>query len=227
MNQNKLSIKSFKILLVEDEEKIKKHLAKSLRYLVDEVVEASNGQEALEKLETFSPDIIISDIEMPIMNGIDFIKEVRRTDKEVLIVVLTAYDTPEYLRKLIEMHLEHYVLKPVNFEKLISILHSCEEQLSNSKVIVKELPEGYIYDESQKKLFFKEETIHLTKKEIAFVELLIKNKTRVVSYEELQEYVWDEAVMTDNAVKSLVKNLRRKLPINLFENLSGIGYKLV
>ncbi len=227
MNNVTVQIKSFKILLVEDEEKIRKHLAKSLLYFVDEVVECSDGKDALSKLENFTPDIIITDIEMPVMNGIDFIKNVRIDNKNVLIVVLTAFDTPEYLRKLIDMHLEHYVIKPVDFEKLISILHNCEKQLSMTKTVVKELPGGFIYDENQKKVFLNDEPIHLTKKEILFIELLIKNNSRVVRYEEFENYVWEDSVMTDNALKSLVRNLRKKLSINLVENLSGIGYKLV
>lgn len=69
--------------------------------------------------------------------------------------------------------------------------------------------------------------IKLTKKEILFLELLFRNSFRIVSYDELENYVWKDSVMTESSVRSLVKNLRRKLPIELIENLSGIGYKLV
>lgn len=227
MNQNKPEIKSFKILLVEDEEKVRVHLAKSLRYLVGEVQEASDGQEALDKLETFTPDIIITDIEMPNKDGIELIKSIRTNDSNILIVVLTAYDTPEYLKKLIDLHLEHYEVKPIDFDKLINILDKCQAKMSEQKtVVVCELPLGYKYDDSKKVIYFNDEEIHLTKKEIKFLDLLIKNKSRVVTYDEFQQYVWEDAVMTDNAIKSLVKNLRHKLPVDLFENLSGIGYKL-
>lgn len=227
MNQNKPEIKSFKILLVEDEEKVRVHLAKSLRYLVGEVQEASDGQEALDKLETFTPDIIITDIEMPNIDGIELIKSIRTNDSNILIVVLTAYDTPEYLKKLIDLHLEHYEVKPIDFDKLINILDKCQAKMSEQKaVVVCELPLGYKYDDSKKVIYFNDEEIHLTKKEIKFLDLLIKNKSRVVTYDEFQQYVWEDAVMTDNAIKSLVKNLRNKLPVDLFENLSGIGYKL-
>ena len=73
--------------------------------------------------------------------------------------------------------------------------------------------------------FFEEEQIHLNKKEIVFFELLLHNKHRVVTYEELQEYVWQDNVMTDSALRSLVRNLRKKLPRDFIINLSGVGYR--
>ncbi len=60
-----------------------------------------------------------------------------------------------------------------------------------------------------------------------FIELLISNQNRVVTYEELQEYVWGDDVMTDSALRSLVRNLRKKLPTDVIFNLSGVGYRLV
>jgi DNA-binding response OmpR family regulator len=228
MNYDKSEIKSFKILLVEDEEKVRIHLGKSLRYLVSEVQESADGYEALERLKIFTPDIIITDIEMPNMDGIELIKNIRKNDSNTLIVVLTAYDTPEYLKKLIDLHLEHYEVKPIDFNKLINILDKCLNKITERQnIVVLKLPLGYKYDDSTKVIYFNDDKIHLTKKEIKFLDLLIKNQFRIVTYEEFQQYVWEDSIMTDNAIKSLVKNLRNKLPINLFENLSGIGYKLV
>jgi DNA-binding response OmpR family regulator len=86
---------------------------------------------------------------------------------------------------------------------------------------------GYCYDEDKKLLSYKQQEIKLTKKEIVFLELLFKNLNRIVTYEEIEEYVWEDSIMTENSIRSLVKNLRKKLPVNLIENLSGMGYKLV
>ena len=225
MAKNKL--KDFKILFVEDEKKIREHLTNTLKYLVEEVREASSGIEGLHILDEFCPDIIITDLEMPEMNGIEFIKEIRKTDRNVCIIVLTAYTDNEYLLELIDMHIEHYIVKPMNFEKLLDVLQKCEQSIIEQKNIQHLLPLDYSYDENKKILTYKNELIKLTKKEILFLELLFKNSFRIVSYDEIENYVWGESAMTDNSVRSLIKNLRRKLPINLIENLSGIGYKLV
>jgi two-component system response regulator VanR len=224
MAKNKL--KDFKVLFVEDEHTIRQHIVNSLGYLVEEVKEASNGVEALEVLKTFSPDIIISDLEMPQMNGVEFIKNVRKNDKDVCIIVLTAHTNSEYLLELIDMHIEHFIVKPMNFEKLLDVLQKCEKTIIEQKSVKHALPMNYAYDDDQKILTYKNEIIKLTKKEILFLELLFKNSFRIVSYDEIEQIVWEESVMTESSIRSLVKNLRKKLPENLIENLSGIGYKL-
>ncbi|NLC28660.1 MAG: response regulator, partial [Campylobacteraceae bacterium] len=151
MSQNPL--KHLKILFVEDEDKIREHIATSLRYIVHEVKEASNGKEALKILETFSPDLIITDLEMPVMNGVNFIKTVRESGSNVCIVVLTAHTSSEYLLPLIDAHIEQYIVKPINFDKMISTLERCNTKLTHLKEQLG-LPKGYVYDWNQKILMY-------------------------------------------------------------------------
>jgi len=220
-------LKKLKILFVEDEEIIRKKTVSSLTYIVEEVKEASNGIEALYQLGTFTPDLIITDLEMPDMNGIEFIREIRKKDKDICIIVLTAHTNEKYLIELIDMHIEKYIIKPINLEKLISALEHCQSIITKSKSFTKQLSNGYKYDWNQKILLHNETLISLTKKEILFLELLFKNINTITSYEELQNIVWQDNVMTDNALRSLVRNLRKKLPKDFIVNLSGIGYKVV
>lgn len=217
---------NLKVLLVEDEEKVREYIAKSLRYIVSEVQEASNGKEALKILDTFSPDIIITDLEMPVMNAVEFIKTLRKRDKNVCIAVLTAHSTNEYLINLVDMHIEQFIIKPINFDKMLVVLEKCQ------KVIINKVEQNlysfldYTYDFNQKILKYKDTIITLTKKEILFLELLFVHSNRIIIYEELQESIWSNTIMTDNAIRSLVRNLRSKLPEDFIVNLSGIGYKL-
>ncbi len=220
-------LKQIKVLFVEDEELIRKKTVSSLEYIVAEVEEAANGVEALEKLKSFTPDLIITDLEMPGMDGIEFIKELRQKNNDICIIVITAHTSEKYLLELIDMHIEKYIIKPINLEKLINALEDCQKLFSDSKFYLKELPYGYKYDWNQKILLHNEELISLTKKEILFVELLFKNRNNIVYYKQLQDEVWQNSVMTDNALRSLVKNLRKKLPKDFISNLSGVGYKFV
>lgn len=222
-------LNQLKVLFVEDEEIIREHTATSLSYLVEELQIASNGKEALDILETFSPNIIITDLKMPVMDGIELLKAIRLINKNIIIIVLTAHANQEYLLELVAMHVEHFIVKPINFEKLITVLKSCSKLLKeqNCEPVYPELPLKYKYDWEQKVLFYNQQEILLSRKEILFLEMLIKNAHRIITYQEIERVVWNDNMMTTGALRSLVRNLRKKLPHNLIDNLSGIGYRLI
>lgn len=220
-------LKGLTILYAEDEVGIRENIADSLGYYVKEVFQASNGEEAFLIYEEKNPDIILSDIHMPILNGIDFVKKVRTTNRNIPIVMITAHTDKKYLLDAVELHMEKYIVKPIELEVLFSALEECVKIISSNKKIVLEVNRNYIYDYDKKELLFKDEAIILNKKEMLFFEVLISNQSRIVSYEELQEKVWGDDIMTDSALRSLVRNLRKKLPSDIIFNLSGVGYRLV
>jgi len=223
---NNKILKNLKVLFVDDEDIIREKIVSSLGYIVSEVVAASDGKIALEKLKNFTPDLIITDLEMPQMNGIELIQHIRKNDKDTCIMVVTAYTSEKYLLELIDMHIEKYIVKPITLEKLIDALESCQKAFEKTSTLKRELPEDYKYDWNQKILLHDDKMISLTKKEILFLELLFKNINTITPFEELQRIVWQDSIMTDNALRSLIRNLRRKLPKDFIVNLSGIGYKV-
>lgn len=219
-------LKKLKVLFVEDEDIIREKISSSLSYIVGEVLSASDGLEALDILKSFKPDLIMTDIEMPRLNGIELIKKIRQNDKDVCIMVLTAYTSEKYLLELINLHIEKYIVKPITFDKIIEALNEAKEMIVKAKGLTQTLPKEYVYDWNKKELTHLKNPIKLTKKEINFLELLLENGHNITSYEQLQYKVWKDSVMTDNALRSMVRNLRKKLPKDFIENLSGIGYKL-
>jgi len=220
-------LKTLSILYVEDEEGIRKKMSDSLRYYAKCVYEAQNGEVGLEIYHEKKPDIIYTDILMPKMNGIDLVKKIREEDSKTPIVMVTAHTDKEYLLNAVELHLEQYIVKPINLKDLKKSLEKCVEVITANHAISKELPLGYSYDFDNKTLTCKDEEVKLSKKEIAFFELLLQNAHRVVTYAQLQEYIWQDDVMTDAALKALVRNMRHKFPKNYIKNFSGIGYRLV
>jgi two-component system, OmpR family, response regulator VanR len=220
-------LQNLSILYAEDEIGIRENISDSLSYYVKNVYQASNGEEAFEIYLDKKPDIILSDIHMPILNGIEFVKKVRKLDRKIPIVMITAHTDKEYLLAAIEQRLEKYIVKPIELEVLFEVFEKCLETISFNKKIVLEIDNNYTYDYDKKELKYKDETVLLNKKEISFFELLIKNQNRIVSYEELQDKVWIDDIMTDSALRSLVRNLRKKLPTDIIFNLSGIGYRFV
>jgi two-component system response regulator VanR len=220
-------LQSLTILYAEDEIGIRKNIADSLGYYVLEVYEASNGAEAFEIYEEKNPDIILSDIHMPILNGIEFVRKVRLTNRNIPVVMITAHTDKKYLLEAVELHMEKYIVKPIELEDLFNALEQCLGVITINNQISLDVDEDYTYDYDKKELKYKNESILLNKKEMRFFEVLIANQNRIVTYEELQEKVWCDDVMTDSALRSLVRNLRKKLPTDFISNLSGVGYKFV
>ncbi len=219
-------LKTLTVLYAEDEEGIRKNVADSLRYYAKEVIEARNGKEALELYEKHSPDIIYTDVMMPIMDGMELVEKIRQDNIQIPIVMVTANTDKDFLLRAVELHLEQYVVKPINLKELKKSLQKCVEAISKNHSISKELPDGFKYDFDTKTLTQNGNLIKLTKKEVSFFELLLQNTHRVVSYNELQHQVWGDDIMTDTALKALLRNIRAKFPKQYIKNLSGVGYRL-
>lgn len=220
-------LKNMTILYAEDEIGIRQNIADSLRYYVKDVYEANDGEEAYDIYKDKSPDIILSDIHMPNVNGIEFIKKVRKEDRNIPVVMITAYTDKEYLLEAVTLHMEKYIVKPLDLDDLFETLDQCVNILDSNNKISLDVDKNYIYDYDLKELKYIDNNVILNKKEMIFLEVLISNQNRIVTYEELQEKVWADDVMTDSALRSLVRNLRKKLPTDLIFNLSGVGYRLV
>ncbi|WP_083568361.1 response regulator transcription factor [Arcobacter sp. LA11] len=220
-------LKSMTVLYAEDEVGIRENIADSLSYYVKDVFEAANGQEAYDIYIEKKPDIILSDIHMPIVDGIEFIKKIRKENRTVPVIMITAHTDKKYLLEAVELHMEKYIIKPVDIDELFETLDKCVEILDSNKKVSLKVDENYIYDYDRKELKYKNEHVILNKKELLFLEVLISYQNRVVTYEELQDKVWGDDIMTDSALRSLVRNLRKKLPTDLIFNLSGVGYRLV
>ncbi len=106
------------VLYVEDQPDIQKEFVEILELYVDKIQLASNGQEGLEKFENDLPDIIITDIKMPVMSGLQMIHKIRERDKEIPIIITSAFEDSKYLMEAISLGVEHYLLKPVMLDKL-------------------------------------------------------------------------------------------------------------
>lgn len=138
-----------KVMLVEDEEFILEGLCNIIDWaaLSMEVVhKAHNGQEALCLFEQEPVDIVVTDVEMPGMDGLDFIKELRRKEKRVRCIILTGYDEFEYARKAVTLDVEEYILKPIDEELLERVLRQSAETLDawDRKEMNLEDPLGWI-----------------------------------------------------------------------------------
>lgn len=224
---DKKEFKNIKILYVEDEELIRENAVEYLRRYFDTVLEAKDGLEALEIIQANRPHIIITDIKMPKLDGLEMTKRIRREDKKTQIIIATAHTNTEYLIDAVELQLVKYMIKPILESKLLPVLSSCVKTLKEDSSNIKKFSKDVSFDIFNKILVSHGKIKKLTKNEILFLELLCENSNRTVTYNEIENYIWYDSVMSGDAIRSLVRALRKKLPsIDCIENLSGIGYKV-
>lgn len=115
-------VMDMKILYVEDDQVIRESIVKFLERRFKHVYSAENGLEGLKLFEHHSPDIIITDIQMPVMNGLEMVKKIKESAPSLPIVVMSAYSESSYLLSAIEIGIDHYILKPVDKKRLVSVL---------------------------------------------------------------------------------------------------------
>lgn len=222
----KEEFKNIKLLYVEDEALIRENAVEYLSRYFDNVYEAKDGIEALELVREVKPHIIITDINMPNLNGLELAKEIRREDKKTQIIIATAHTDTDYLMEAVELHLVKYMIKPILESKLMPVLKTCISNIKEDVSNIKKLSSNTCFDTFNKTLLVNNEIKRLTKNEILFLELLCINSNRAISYEEIQNYIWYDSYMSGDAIRCLVRALRKKLPLDAIENLSGIGYKI-
>ncbi len=214
-------LKLLKILCVEDNKGVRKRLVNTLNFYFKEVVEADDGEEAFKIYQGLKPDAIITDIDMPNMNGITLVKKIRKKDSDIPIIILTAYSNEEYLLELINLKINHFILKPINAQKLQSAL----EDIFDKKADVVIVDENLSIDFDSMQILYKNSAIRITNREKLFLKLLYKNKNSISTYQNIQDSVWQNDIMSQSALKTFVKVLRKKFPIEVIENISGVGYK--
>jgi len=222
-NSYKTILNNSSILLVEDDIKLQKNFARLLNFYVQKVFVANDGLEALEAYKQHKPDIIITDVKMPRLNGIEFIKKIREEDNQIPIVVTSAYTDQEYLLESIKLSLVEYLVKPMKEEDLEKVLMQCAKNLSKSPKKIYFNSE-LSYDYTNKIFLYNDKPIALTNKEIEFIELLLSNRGNLVTKQKIESklYIYEDA--PPSALKNLVFKLRKKLPLDIIKTQGKLGY---
>lgn len=216
-------LQNYTVLCVEDEDGIRKRLVNTLKYYFKEVYEASNGDDGYDLYKEYKPSIIISDIEMPSKNGIAMVEQIRKDDLDTIVIMITAYSNEEYLLDLINLNINHYILKPVNSEIL---LNGIIKAFGNNLIEKIEFHEDLYFDTNLRELLYKNEVVALRKRDKEFLLLLHKNKNCVLNYDLIEEHLWRDKSMSMSALKTFIKEFRQRIPIDIIINIPQEGYKL-
>ncbi|HEA7276533.1 TPA: response regulator transcription factor [Campylobacter jejuni] len=213
------------ILVVEDEIKTRELLINVLSERFSKVIGAQNGDEGLKKFKKFKPDLVITDIAMPIMDGLDMAREIKEISDDVPIVVLSAYSEKERLLRSIDIGIDKYLIKPVDIEELFKVLDCLVGEKIEANMLVK-ISEEYQFNKTKRTLIHNGKEIVLTKKELAFISLLLKQPGVLVLHEDIKKNVWIGEHVSDTAVRTFIKRVRDKVGEDFIKNVPSLGYKI-
>jgi len=218
------------LLYIEDDNDLREQFMRVLKPKFQEIYEASNGLEALALYAQYSPDMMLVDINLPKIDGLEVIEKVRKYDKTTPIVILSAYSDQDKLLRAIRLGLSEYLIKPVAHKKLLSLL---DTMASQNKTLLEEknavvLKSVYVWKKKEKTLYYADEHIPLTKREIIFLELMVKNFDEIVPFSNISNLIWEneEYEVAYSALSHLLKRLKKKLPEELIDNIYGEGYRI-
>ncbi len=216
-----------RILILEDE----KTLADSIEeYLSDsgyEVVSFSNSEKALDAIHEIKYDLLLLDVNVHgNLNGFELLEALRAAEVKVPAIFITSLNNIEDLTHGYSSGCCDYIRKPFDLAELkLRVEHVIKTYCFSSCDNSIELAFGYLYDTKKMQLTLNDEVIILSKTETKILELLIKNRGSVVTYEMFWETVWGEWIDPTN-IRVQVGSLRKKLDNNLIKNVRGIGYSI-
>ncbi len=213
------------VLFVEDEKELRNALESAIGDEFSKFIVARDGEDGLKKFKKFKPDIVITDILMPIRDGLEMAKDIKQISRETPIIILSAFSEKERLLKAIDVGIDKYLIKPIDPDELmLTINFIAADLLSLDKIV--ELGSGYQFDKNRKVLVKDGDTIPLTKKELLFISILVRNLGVFVLHEEIKKYVWTNKNVTDAAIRTFIKRVREKTGKEFIKNVPGLGYKI-
>ena len=225
--------KNFSILYVEDDDVLRDRTKVVFDNLFQQVDTAFDGLNGFKKYQSYYEhhlkyyDIVITDIQMPNLNGIELTKKILLTNKEQKVIVVSAYDDKKYLLDLIHIGVEAFIEKPISSTNVTNVLYDVCKSLNNNKLI--ELQNNYTYDLSASTLFLKNIKVTLSDNESKLLKLLMENNNQAFNCIEIFNYLYfnePDKDFSQDSIKSLVKRLRKKVPENFITNTQQVGYSV-
>ncbi|MDF1616537.1 response regulator transcription factor [Petrocella sp. FN5] len=221
-----------KILVVEDEVKIARFIELELKYEGYDVIVASDGRMGLEMFNEGGADLVLLDLMLPRLSGIEVCRRIRQANTNIPIIMLTAKDDVSDKVMGLDMGADDYMTKPFEIEELLARMRVALKRKDSPKEnhVLKALThKGLVVNELKREVMFKDEIIELTKKEYELLKYLLENKNIALDREKILEKVWGYDYYGDtNVIDVYVRYLRAKIDqkynVEIIKTVRGIGY---
>lgn len=211
-----------KIMILEDNKRLSNVMVDALEQKNYHVTLFSDGKEALENIDN-GYDCFILDINVPSVDGLSILKEIRTMDKNTPAIIISANVDLETIQNAYVKGCDEYLKKPFYMYELETKLEKLckveDESLFLLGCFRYDILKEILYDD-------KNTEIKLAKKEILLLDLFAKNIDKIVTFEQIELYVWQGHLTTNENIRALIKRVRKKLPYNSIISQGGMGYKI-
>jgi len=187
---------------------------------------ADDREEALKLFKQYRPDIVLTDITMPKMTGLELAQEIRKISKETKIIAVTAHSEKEKLLEALKLNMVNYILKPVERKELKESIDTALETLKTTNKSFIQLDESSYFNFETSEYFRDSKLVTLSSSEQKLLALLCFSVNKKLSSFDIFVEVWEDKEYSSDSIRTLVKNLRKKLPKDSLVNIYGGFYKL-
>lgn len=219
-------LKEKTILLVEDEYVIRNNIASMLKIFFKEVYTACDGLEGVDKYEENLPNIVMTDLKMPNMGGFELIEELKKRSSKAYTIIVSAHTDTELLIDAIHNGVDRYIIKPVTEDELFEAFEAYIKKIDETMPKIVDLNENVKIDLDKHLVIVAGKELKLNKKENQLLTLLCVDMNKAVSYEEIEYQIWGSDSMSLSAIRSVVRDLRKKIGSEFVVNVSGVGYRM-
>jgi len=221
-------LKSMSVLYVEDDALVAKQTSDLLEHFFHSVIYFNNAEEALNSFSTTLVHLVITDIELPGMSGLQLCQEIRKKNRQIPMFITTIHDDKSKLQEAVKLNLVDYLIKPVSISSIQSTLIESLQRITENGLLAIPINDKTSYNplHGQIEVTGKAVPIPLTQKEIMLLNLLLQNKNQTVPRESIEQLISPDKAISDSGYKSLIFRLRKKVGKESISSLSGVGIKL-
>ncbi len=225
MNANVHLLEKQTVLFAEDDIIARTQIAEILSMLVRHVYVAEDGEEALKMYEEYAPDMLVTDIKMPKRDGISLIRQIRKDDYNIPVILMTSYTEQNLLISAANLSIDGFLVKPIDLKMLTAALGRASQRSMIHDVVIT-LGDHLHYNMATKMLYGNGDHIVLGTKEQELLHLLVENRKRTVRMEEISQTLWPWDSVCSSAIKNIVLRLRKKLQTDVILSVRGVGYHI-
>jgi len=216
-------LKELKVLLVEDEENLAILLKNAIGDSFYSFTIANNGKEGIEKFLKISPDLVITDIMMPDLTGLEMAKELKQINQNTPIIILSAFSDKNKLLNAIDVGVIKYFIKPFDPDELLDYIISISSKLGNKLI---SLTDEFRFNKTSRNLYKNSKYIALSKRDTDFIQLLLQDSQGIIDDKIIKNKLWINEEVSDERLRTFIKRFRLKTSKNLIKNIKGQGYQI-